>query len=700
MGKRARAAFRAADKKAAASKRRPTNAASRRQLDNDVDARMDAVTAEHKRSQPRITRVDREGSAGRRSRQRAEDEEEAGDEVDAFMQQRDRIALNPDEDDREDEMNDEDDRTARVLDLPDDEEEAEQDEGDEEAEEEDGEELGDDELYAETPEDAFRPLPVDDILGENDEQRRQRSLREEERLTTAWGRNKRLYYSADTAEFELESDDEVAKEEEQEADRLMKRQLAQRRESDYTLAELMSLNAATSVGADSAISGARRGKGKQVKSDVVSLFDELGKEDGAQQVEQVERMDAMSEREKLKAITARAPELVGLMEEMKERVEEVEAERRKPLNADMSDEERERRAKCMEALELALMMYMSAGVMYLALRAEGRPLDSHPISQQLVTVRAQLTRLLAVKDAFTSRALKHIKHSQQRTETVETKEGEEDVQQNGEEEKDARGGVEEVGVEEMDGEAESDELEHDEEEEEDEQKEERKSVAPTRKVDIFSSLKPAMRATKSSTHILTAPRPSAHNLFAGLEDDADTPARPMSKRQKVKATIVATAMAAGEWKSSADNFDDDEDDLFGRVSNGVVNGAVDEDEDEAMELYDQLQAQQHNKKRLLKQQKQARSHPAAALSRPSTASHTLLPADHRPISTLMDRNEGLKPSRPKDRKTPKTRNRARYEKAMVKRRSQVREYQGQGGVYGGEATGIRRNVAKSVRLKG
>jgi len=43
---------------------------------------------------------------------------------------------------------------------------------------------------------------------------------------------------------------------------------------------------------------------------------------------------------------------------------------------------------------------------------------------------------------------------------------------------------------------------------------------------------------------------------------------------------------------------------------------------------------------------------------------------------------------------------SRCEKAMVKRRSQVREYQGQGGVYGGEATGIRRNVAKSVRLKG
>jgi len=661
---------------------------------------MDAITAEHKRSQPRVTRVGKEDKAGRRKRQRAEDEEEAGDEVDAFMQQRDRISLNPEDDDREEDMDDQDDRNARVLDLPD--EEAAEDEDDDE--EDDGEELDEDELYAEEPEDAFRPLSVDDILGEDDEQRRQRSLREEERLTTAWGRNKRLYYSADTAEFELESDEEVAKEEEQEADRLMKKQLAQRSESDYTLAELMALNAATpTAGTEAAAGGARKGKGKQVKSDVVSLFDELGEEDGTQQVEQVERVDAMSEREKLKAITARAPELVGLMEEMKERVAEVEEERQRPLDAGVDKVERERRTKCMEALELALTMYVSAGVMYLALRAEGRQLDSHPINQQLMNARAQLTRLLSVKDVFTGRLLRQVKQSGRQTEAVDDVETEEaEQQQGGDEEKDAGEGMDEVDDDEADGDEFVDE---DDSDFADDQREAPKRTVPTTRVDIFSSLKPAIKATKSSSHILTAPRPSAHNLFAGLEDDADTLAQPMGKKQKVKATIVPTSTtAADDWKSSVDNFDDDEDedDLFGSVSRGAVDGAAEGEEDEdGLDLYNQLQAQQQKRKQLEKQLKQARSQPATSTStRPSSSSHTLLPASQRPITSLMDRNEGLKPSRPKDRKTPKTRNRARYEKAMVKRRSQVREYQGQGGVYGGEATGIRRNVAKSVRLKG
>ena len=650
---------------------------------------MDAITAEHKRSQPRFTRVGRGQSAA--------DSEEAGDEVDAFMQQRDRIALNPEDDEREDDVDDDDDRSARVLDLPDD-EEAEEEEDDES---EDEEELDEDELYADEPEDAFRPLPVDDILGEDEEQRRQRSLREEERLTTAWGNNKRLYYSADTADFELESDDEVAKEEEEEADRLMKKQLAQRSESDYTLAELMALNTtATAAGADRAGGQAKTGKGKRGKTDVVSLFDELGEEDGTQQVEQVERVDTMSEREKLTAITARAPELVGLMEEMTERVAEVEEERRKPLAAGLSDEERERWTKCAQALELALTMYVSAGVMYLTLRADGRQLDFHPITKQLMNARSQLTRLLAVKESFAGRPLRQTQQSKRQAEAME-EETEAKQQHDGEEEENGVDGE----MEGADVEADSDEFvdEDEEDEEEEEHKEEQKSAPPVRKVDIFRSVKPTIKATKSSTHILTAPRPSSHNPFAGIEDDADTLAQPAQKKQKAKATIVPSSTATDKWKSSADNFDDDEElfgDVAGRATNGAVDGA-DEDDDDGLELYNQLQAQQHNKKRLQQQQKQLRSHSTpSTLTRPPTTSHTLLPSEHRPISSLMDRNVGLKPSRPKDRKTPKTRNRARYEKAMVKRRSQVREYQGQGGVYGGEATGIRRNVAKSVRLKG
>ena len=501
----------------------------------------------------------------------------------------------------------------------------------------------------------------------------------------------------------MESDDEVAKEEEAEADRLMRKQLAQRSESDYTLAELMALNAATPTdGSEVAGGGGRRGKGKQVKSDVVTLFDELGEEDGTQQVEQVERVDAMSEREKLKAITARAPELVGLMEEMNERVAEVEEERKQPLDAGLSEVERERRTKCMQALELALTMYVSAGVMYLSLRAEGRQLDSHPINQQLVNARAQLTRLLAVKDTFTGRPLKHVKQSGRRMEAMEDEEAEEhkQLQDDVEEEEEVDGEMAESADEAERNDV--DVVDEDEDGSEVEQEAEHKSVAPASRVDIFSSLKPAIRASKSSSHILTAPRPSARNPFASLEDDADTVAQPLGKKQKVKATIVPTSTASDKWKSSADNFDeDDEDDLFDTVTNGTLNGAADAGDEDGMELYDQLQAQQQKRKQLDKQQKQARSQPTSAtLSRSSGSSHTLLPADHRPISNLMDRNEGLKPSRPKDRKTPKTRNRARYEKAMVKRRSQVREYQGQGGVYGGEATGIRRNVAKSVRLKG
>ena len=108
-------------------------------------------TSDHSRasheSTERTVQVDAAGR-GRMMRRTGEDE------VDAFMQQRDRIGLNPEDDDRKDDEDD-DDRDARVLDLPDDEE---PEEAEDEEDEDDEEELGEDELYAEEPEDAFRPL--------------------------------------------------------------------------------------------------------------------------------------------------------------------------------------------------------------------------------------------------------------------------------------------------------------------------------------------------------------------------------------------------------------------------------------------------------------------------------------------------------------------------------------------------------------
>ena len=74
--------------------------------------------------------------------------------------------------------------------------------------------------------------------------------------------------------------------------------------------------------------------------------------------------------------------------------------------------------------------------------------------------------------------------------------------------------------------------------------------------------------------------------------------------------------------------------------------------------------------------------------------------DKRKVTKQIDVNRGLVRSRDKQRKTPKTRNRARWDKKKVARAGQVQEYKGsQSQGYGGQATGIKTNVTKSISLR-
>ncbi len=75
--------------------------------------------------------------------------------------------------------------------------------------------------------------------------------------------------------------------------------------------------------------------------------------------------------------------------------------------------------------------------------------------------------------------------------------------------------------------------------------------------------------------------------------------------------------------------------------------------------------------------------------------------DRRKIGKKIDANRGLTPRRPTDFKTPRTKNREKYRKKEIKRRSQVQEYKGSkaaAGAYGGEKTGIKKSTVKSTKL--
>ena len=90
----------------------------------------------------------------------------------------------------------------------------------------------------------------------------------------------------------------------------------------------------------------------------------------------------------------------------------------------------------------------------------------------------------------------------------------------------------------------------------------------------------------------------------------------------------------------------------------------------------------------------------AAYSRPE-----LLPPARDPttdsarrINNAIEKNRGLTPHRKKELKNPRKKHRVKFAEANVRRKGQVQEVREGGGVYGGEGTGIKSKVSKSVKF--
>lgn len=74
--------------------------------------------------------------------------------------------------------------------------------------------------------------------------------------------------------------------------------------------------------------------------------------------------------------------------------------------------------------------------------------------------------------------------------------------------------------------------------------------------------------------------------------------------------------------------------------------------------------------------------------------------ERRKVTAAISTNRGLVRARPKDRKNPRAANRLRYEHALVRRKGQVQLYtESQAANYGGQATGIKATVTKSIPLR-
>ena len=62
-------------------------------------------------------------------------------------------------------------------------------------------------------------------------------------------------------------------------------------------------------------------------------------------------------------------------------------------------------------------------------------------------------------------------------------------------------------------------------------------------------------------------------------------------------------------------------------------------------------------------------------------------------------NRGLTRERKKIDRNPRVKNKEKFRRAVIRRKGQVRDVRSQDGGYGGETSGIKKNVSHSVRFK-
>lgn len=192
-----------------------------------------------------------------------------------------------------------------------------------------------------------------------------------------WGANKRAYYGADTGDLEGSEAEEDAQDEEAEARRLQREAAEALQPEDFGL------------------SGGERSSSEE---------EEEGEEGGEAgpgvrgmlMVEEVEKdLSRLTEAQKRALVEESAQELTALIGELRASLAEVRS-RVGPLLQEVREGQlaTAEGVSYLEAKHLLLLHYCAALVFYLLLKAEGRPVQNHPVILRLVEIRAYLVRWL------------------------------------------------------------------------------------------------------------------------------------------------------------------------------------------------------------------------------------------------------------------------------------------------------------------
>eukprot|EP00850_Spirogloea_muscicola_P004008 SM000017S02748 [mRNA] locus=s17:60963:65774:+ [translate_table: standard] len=193
-----------------------------------------------------------------------------------------------------------------------------------------------------------------------------------------------------------------------------------------------------------------------------------------------------------------------------------------------------------------------------------------------------------------------------------------------------------------------------------------------------------LRPRRLSEAIAEAGRPS--KKVKALSGDADIPVREDLGLRRRHAELQALRRGSGAGGREDDALEDDDNGGGDREGRGLGDGGEDEFYTAAKERRAANIA--------AKAAKYGKGEPAS----PTPAKDSGVDGK-RNISYQIEKNRGLTPHRKKLTKNPRKKYKLAHAKAVVRRGGQVREARQQSAPYGGEATGIKSGLSRSIRIR-
>ncbi|KAF9112586.1 hypothetical protein BGX27_003124 [Mortierella sp. AM989] len=582
---------------------------------------------------------------------------------------------------------------------------------DEDDEEEDEDDLGD----------------LDDDLGRKKDDEDELDLDK-----ASWGKSKRSYYNAD----EIESDEETAKAEEEEALRLQKKRIAEMSEEDFAPEE------------EETAWGAAAGRGilgdKDADRALIEGFDKelqgidlLKAKQGGVVVEKIAKagVSKLSKQEILKVLQNQSPELLDLVEEFKEKVEVLQAIAELLQLTDLLPKPYPDDKAPIPFLRLkyqTVINYLTNIAFYITLKTSpdngATDLTNHPVIDALYELKKSIVKLekMEKKKAISEsmqdllELLENGGESEDEDDTIDEEEEmrllEEETKKAAKKSKKNKKVTAEKKTKktsmpkefEYNVDLEEEFVSHNKK-----SKKGEKSILSEKKRNRLESdygdldelmdvdLEDKAQKKRSLRDYVAKIDQSVNKRSKILKGSGDTDIPYREKFKDRQEQLKRQAVRGAPVPENAD-LDDLEWDAKDKADARRVGGTNDDDifnGDEASERGGNALDYYQEVLDAKEAKKAARKTLNESLEKSTSFEDTSMdPNDKRSISWQILKNKGLTPHRKKEQRNPRVKHRNKYETAKKKIKSVKRVFTRLEGAYGGEKTGIKTGLARSVKF--